>query len=103
MKFTAECEEDYADGKIPTLDTCIWVEKTQKKDQTQTRRRYQYWGKPMTGDKVLMEKRAISWNAKRAAMESEVMRRLLNTDEKTEQKTEDDIVNKFDQKLINSG
>ena len=26
LKFTTECQEDFPDGKLPTLDSAIWID-----------------------------------------------------------------------------
>ena len=53
IKFTAKRVEDFKSGKIPTLDMCMWVEKTEEGDTTRTKIMYEFWEKPMIGNKVL--------------------------------------------------
>ena len=64
---------------------------------------YSFYEKEMGSKYCLMEASAMSWNAKRATLAQETIRRMLNTSEMVEQSERDSIIEKFILKLERSG
>ena len=59
------------EGRMPVLDMTVWVEDDEIL--------FSFFEKPMASDMVMMRNSALSWQTKKAALSSEVARRLLNT------------------------
>ena len=64
---------------------------------------YNFYTKPMGSVFTILETSAGSWQQKKAALSSEVVRRLLNTAEDVEQKEKVEIIEDFLKKLERSG
>ena len=106
IKFTGETVEDFPSGRIPTLDTAIWLEKAAEEGQggaVTQRIRYSFYEKPMISDKVMLRKTAMSWNSMRASPAQDGTRRLLNTDNTLPQADKVHIMEGYNRKLRNSG
>ena len=63
-----EIHEDFKDGKLPTLDTKIWVEAGKIL--------FQFYQKPMASNLVIQADSALSSSVKIASLKEEVVRRL---------------------------
>ena len=72
LKFTTEVGEDFSDGKLPSLDTKIWVAEMR-------RIMYEFFNKPMATNLVVQANSALSTEVKCSSLEEEICRRLRNT------------------------
>ena len=72
LKFTTEIGEDFPNGRLPSLDTEIWVEGKRKV-------LFAFYEKPMATNLVVQAKSALSQEVKAATLSEEVVRRLRNT------------------------
>ena len=88
LEFTTELESDYPDGYMPTLDMKARIQEDYKMT-------FQFYEKPTTSKYCVMEKSAMG--------DQEINRRLLNTSEAEQQKTRDEIINSFDDRMKVSG
>ena len=68
LKFTMEIAEQFEDGKLPTLDTKIWMENR--------RVLYLFFEKTMAANVVIQAESALSEQVKLASLVQEVIRRL---------------------------
>ena len=71
LQFTVECEDDYEDKKLPTLDFKIWQEKDGKINHT-------YYQKEMKSPYLIMARSAAPQAQKIQILSNELTRRLLN-------------------------
>ena len=71
LRFTREIGEDFPDGKLPSLDTAIWVRNGQVL--------FEFYEKPMATILMVEANSALSEEVKMASLAEEVMRRLRNT------------------------
>ena len=87
--------EDMFQGKLPTLDLEIWVDQ-------QNRFLYKYFEKAMIPNTVLHRHSAIPESTRRATLNQELIRRMINTSEQVEMTTRLEIIDKYAEKLLNS-
>ena len=73
LKFTTECQEDYAGERLPTLDFSMWLNKDNKIQHT-------YFQKPTKTPYVIMERSGVSYHQKFQILSNELVRRLSNVD-----------------------
>ena len=83
------------DGTLPTLDLQLWVNRENKVV-------YKYYEKPTTPATVLHARSAIPEATRRATLNQEMIRRMMNTSELVEEEVRLEIVDHYAQKLINS-
>ena len=69
LKFTMEIAEQFEDGKLPTLDTKIWMENR--------RVWYMFFEKPMAANVLIQAESPLSEQIKLASLTQEVVRRLF--------------------------
>ena len=94
LRFTGEhC--DMFGGKLPTLDTTLWMENNRVK--------FEFFEKPTVGNVVIHRDTALPINSVRASLVQEVVRRLLNCCEDLNLKRKQEIISRFAQKMMNSG
>ena len=96
LEFTMETEEEF-DGWLPTLDTNIRVE-----ERTNIIL-YKFFEKPMSANTVLHVHTAMPEDGKIRCLSNDLTRRMLTTSERVDDETRRDIVDKYAQKLLNSG
>ena len=72
LRFTTEIGDDFPNGRLPSLDTEIWVEGKRKI-------LFAFYEKPMATNLVVQAKSALSDEVKAATLTEEVVRRLRNT------------------------
>jgi hypothetical protein len=72
LNFTIELGEDFSDGKLPSLDTKIWV-------MDGWRVLFQFFEKTMTTNLMVEAESALSREIKLSTLSEEVTRRLRNT------------------------
>ena len=95
LKFTMEIGEDFIDMKLPTLDVRIWIRNG--------RIEYDFFEKTMSTNTVLHAKTAQSEKTKFASLAQEVVRRLLHTSRTLPSSHRMENLEKFCQKMTNSG
>ena len=72
LNFTIELGEDFVDGKLPSLDTKIWV-------QDGWKILFEFFEKTMTSNLTVEAGSALSKDVKMATLSEEITRRLRNT------------------------
>ena len=95
LVFTKESPSDFADGKLPTLDIKIWIEKM--------RIWYMFYQKPMCNNIVIQEKSALSDIVKVSSLTEEIVRRLKHTREELPRSYRMETLEDISQKMKNSG
>ena len=95
LQFTGEDGSMYNDGKLPTLDTALWISNVKIK--------YTFYEKPTVGYQVLRRDTALLTASIRSTLLQETVRRLLNCNVGTDVETIQAILLTFAQKLVNSG
>ena len=96
LRFTKEKAMDFQDNKLPTLDMKIWIAKDNIVH-------YEFFEKSMSSNQVVQLESALPENSKISSLSMEVVRRLLNTSEAVDNVSRLSIIDKFAQKLTNSG
>ena len=95
LKFTMETCEDFESGKLPTLDTQIWMEGKKLM--------YEFYEKPMSAKTVIRRNSALSENTKVASLSQDLIRRMKNTSLDLPIAARVQIVDEFSSKLLTSG
>ena len=96
LEFTVECEDDYPDKKLPTLDFKIWQEADGKVNHT-------YYQKPMKTPFMVMSRSAAPKQQKFQVLSNELTRRLLNVNRQENGQAElNEVVNQFTKEARNS-
>ena len=95
LQFTMEIGEDFIDMKLPTLDVKIWI--------VNGRIEYDFFEKPMSSNMVLHAKTAQSDKNKFSSLTQEVVRRLLHTSRTLPSSHRMENLERFCQKMANSG
>ena len=90
-----EIFEDFANGRHPTLDMEIWVEKEHLL--------YSFYGKPMRNKHVLNRKSALSENVKMSSLSQNMVRRMKNISETLPVKERVKVIDEYCIKLATSG
>ena len=96
LVLTMETEDMFESGILPTLDLEIGVLMDNKII-------YQYYEKPMVPNMVLHRRSAMPEKTRRSTLNQELIRRRINTSELVAMDKRIEIVDKYAQKLINSG
>ena len=96
MNFTIELGEDFQDGKLPSLDTEIWVEDG-------WRVMHGFFEKTMSTNLMVEAGSALSREVKLATLSEEVARRLRNTSLKLDSTQRLEILEKACIKMKTSG
>ena len=97
LQFEGEDASMFSSKKLPTLDTQLWV------DQTDRQIRFEFYEKPTVPNRVLQKDTALSEQSIRTSLTQEVVRRLKNTCAETSCEDRSAMLSKFSQKLVNSG
>ena len=84
--------EDMFGGVLPTLDLEIWVRDDNKV-------LFKYYKKPMVPNMVLHRRSAMPEGTRRATLNQELIRRMVNTSEMVGMKKRLEIVDRYAQKL----
>ena len=96
LEFTMEIHEDFLEMKLPTLDVKIWV-------VDGNRIEFDFFEKPMNPKTVLHAKTAQSESTKFSSLSQEIVRRMLHTSNRLPLSHGMENLEKFSQKMINSG
>ena len=94
LELTMETEEMF-EGVLPTLDLKLWV-------SSSNRILFSFFEKAMVSTMVLHKRSAIPEGVRRATLNQEMVRRMLNTSEEVNESDRLDIIDGYAQKLINS-
>ena len=95
LKFTQEIGEDFQDGKLPSLDTKIWVEGFVIL--------FEFYEKSMSSNLVVHAKSALSEETKLSTLAEETCRRLRNTSRKLDKSRRMEILEELCTKMSTSG
>ena len=95
LKFTMEIPEDFDNGKLPTLDTQVWLEGD--------RLMYSFYEKPMAAKTVMRRESALSENTKVSSLSQDLIRRLKNINLELPTSARVEAINDFASKLMSSG
>ena len=97
LKYVMELESDF-NGKLPTLDTRIWLHRPECKAPE-----YEFYSKDVSSKYCILEKSALDYSQKINILSNDLVRRLFNTKETISQSRKDEIVDEFSLKLLRSG
>ena len=96
LRFTVETGEEFEQYWLPTLDLSLKVDEM---NQVQ----YQFFEKPTASKMCLQSDTALSQNCLVQSLVQDVIRRMLNCSSHTTPATRREVIDKFGQKMINSG
>ena len=96
LTFTMETSLDFSSGWLATLDTDLQM--TEKNTLE-----YKFYEKPMSSNVTVQKDTAMDENQKIKTLSNELTRRLLNTSESLGDEERVVVVDRYTQKLINSG
>ena len=96
LTFTVETEEDFSDGWLPTLDIKLRID-------AQNQIQYSFFEKPTGSDRCLQASTALNQNCLVRSLNNEVMRRVANMSAHIEISDKVKVLDKFCQKMTNSG
>ena len=96
LKFTVEIPEDFIDGRIPTLDTDLWIDENGVIHHS-------YFQKSMKSPYILMKRSAISDQQRYSILSNELIRRLSNLSQEISQAERLQVVETFTTEMKNSG
>ena len=96
LKFTMETSEDFESGWLATLDTVLCVTEGNKIE-------YIYYEKPVSSNVIVQKLTAMEENSRMKTLANELTRRVLNTSEALGVEEHVKVIDKYIQKLINSG
>ena len=94
LRLTMEHEEMF-NGVLPTLDMIIWVNNSNKV-------LFSFFEKTMVSPMVLHKRSAMPESIRRATLNQELVRRMVNTSELVDNEKRLEVVDSYAQKLINS-
>ena len=97
LRFEGEESGHFANDRLPTLDTEIWV------CERSGTLKHSFYEKPTCPNRVLQKETALSEDCIRASLNQEVVRRLKACSLDLPVTEKQDILSRFGQKLINSG
>ena len=96
LQFTVESGSDFSDSWLPTLDMSLYIDNNNMI-------LYRFYEKPTTSDVCLQADTALSQNTIVQSLVEDVKRRMLNTSELVGDSVRCKILDKFAQKMLNSG
>ena len=99
LKFTVDYPSANVNGKIPILDTEMWIEDNDEKSVI----RYRYYEKPMIPNRVIENESAVPWTMRKPILVAEGLRRLLRCNIDTPWVELKEHLQKYCWKLFNSG
>ena len=95
LEFTVECQEEFENERLPTLDFAIWQNKDGKIEHS-------YYQKEMKTPFVISARSAMASQQRIQIEANELTRRLFNIGENNEQREYNKVVEQFTQELRNS-
>ena len=94
VQLTGDCPSNHLSGKMPALDTQIWVENRQI--------RFEHYRKPMSNPLVMMECSAMPTKVKRTTLTQEVVRILRNISKELPKETANKHLSEFSSRMMAS-
>ena len=101
LKFTVETEEDFENGRLPTLDCELWMEPIQ--DQKRRKVNFSFFQKSMKTPFVVMKESAMGQSQKISILSNDIIRRLSNCSETVEMSEKVKIIDDYTETLNVSG
>jgi hypothetical protein len=95
LKFTQEIGEDFQDGKLPSLDTTIWVDWFVIL--------FEFFTRTMPSNLVVHAKSDLSEETKLSTLGEDTCRRLRNTSRRLDSSRRLDVLEEFCTKMSTSG
>ena len=95
IQMTGDCPSMHESGKMPLLDTQVWVEGETVE--------YEHYRKPMANPLMMLEVSAMPENMKRTVLTQEVVRILRNTRPNLPWETKAKHLNQFSERMKLSG
>ena len=99
IKFTVEVEEDFDNKRLPTLDTAIWIENSEKGNFL----KYSFYEKPMKNPYCVMKSSAMSEKSKIQILSQDLIRRMQNVCQTISQSQKNEIIDNYSDRLFRSG
>ena len=96
LDFTVETGEDFNDGWLPTLDTCLRIGENNET-------LFRYFEKDVCSSRTVQKQSAMGENMKVQILSQDTVRRLLNTSESKGAETREQIIDQYARKLRASG
>ena len=96
LEFTTETVDDFPDKWLPTLDTCLQVDR-------ENIVQFRFFEKPTSSNITVQKRTAMGENAKIQVVSNDLLRRLLNNSERLGAEAKRMVVDSYAQKLRNSG
>ena len=96
LTLTIETADDFPDNRLPTLELNIWV-------GMDNMIYYVFFEKIMASTQTIQRRSAMPENGRMATLNQELVRRMLNTSKDLGMDERVIVVNKYCQKLIDSG
>ena len=96
LNFTIETEEDFENGRLPTLDFEMWVDENQVIQHS-------FYEKPVNTPYVVMERSAMGEQAKNSILANDLIRRLSNIRQNIFDKEKTRVIDHYTEKLRLSG
>ena len=96
LRFTTEDHEQFDNFKLPTLDYQIYI--NENKEVV-----YEYFENPQVSNRMLLHITALSPGSLEDTLVQEGVRRLVNTSTSCPTEIHQEILNRYAQKLVNSG
>ena len=97
LKFEGEEGGMFANSRLPTLDTEIWLDEQTGKIQ------YSFFEKPTCPNRVIQKETALAESSIRSTLIQETVRRLKNCSLELPMEEKQEILSVFAQKMCNSG
>ena len=101
LKFTVETEEDFQNGRLPTLDCELWMEPAQ--GQKRQKLNFSFFQKSMKTPFVVMKDSAMGQSQKISILSNDLLRRLSNCSETVEMSEKVQIIDDYTETLSVSG
>ena len=100
LKFTLECQDDFKDKHIPTLDFSLQLSRNTEGTHRNT---FMFFQKPTSNPYTIMENSTIGWQDNFNTLKQEVCRRLdkMSPDQRNEESIE--VLDAFNEKMMLSG
>ena len=96
LEFTMETHKDFANLRLPTLDTEIWV----RKDGVIL---YSFFEKGVSAKEVMRQNTALSENTKVSSLAQDLIRRMKHTSILLPMTQRVEVINEFTKKMLSSG
>ena len=99
IKFTIEVEDDFESKRLPTLDTELWLDRSDKGNFL----KYSFYEKPMKNPFCIMKSSAMSEKSKIQILSQDLIRRMQNICQSIPQSERNNVVDNYTDRLFRSG